>query len=413
MTEHRSISNSQKENDLRIAVQTPLQIVNLIPVAVSVYSDGNSDARNAETFVSLRRLNPILLLFFFFPAVLCLVYFFLVASDVYISEAKFVIRAPTKGFTDDSRGIVQDYGAQRALDETFAALEFLTSRDAASQLAVTDNLREVLSRPEADMFVRYPNAFYATNEEQFFLAYRRLVEVDVDLSSGICTLMVRAFRPDDAQRIAHALLLKVEGFVNSLAARSNQDDLAFSRKLVDEARARVAEIEGRIAEYRDKQVIFDPDKEAGSMLSALTKSSTELSQLEVALAQSLAMAPLSPTIEPLREKIRSLRNELDRNRKFVVGDHGSLVSKLTGYDPLVLERVIAGRSLNAAVIQLERARLATNAQRLYLQRIVEPNIPAQPLLPYRFLGSMISILLFFILYLIIYNLLKITLEHDK
>jgi capsular polysaccharide transport system permease protein len=340
-------------------------------------------------------------------------YFGFIASDRYVSEAKFVIRAPGGGGGGGFGMLIRGEASNRTGDDTHAVNTFMMSRDAASELAREHGLRDVMARPEGDMFARFPNFYTRDNDEKFFDAYKRFVDVRVETNTGISTLKVSAFRPDDAHRVAVALLESGENFVNRMGERATRDEIRFSRALVDEARAQLTDVVARLADYRNQAQTLDPQAESTSWINAMTKLATEISQLEAALAQQIAMAPQSPAIAPTREKVRSLRDELERQRKRLVGDDESMATKFQGYELLMIERELASRALVEAVVRMEAARQDGQRQSLYLQRVVEPNLPDHPASPYRFLGMLLTGLIALVIFWLAKNLLRVTLEHHR
>lgn len=344
------------------------------------------------------------------PTLAAVLYFGVIAADRFVSESKFVIRSP--GAAPTGMGmLMRGEASNRVADDSHAVNAFMMSRDAAAELARNHQLREVMSRPEGDFFARFPNFYTRINDEKFFEAYKRFVDVQVDTSTGISTLKISAFRADDAQRIAGALLNSGESFINRLRERSTRDEIAFAVSLVDEARGQLVGVVQRLADYRNEQQTLNPQEESTSRLAALTKLATEISQLEATLAQQIAMAPQSPGISPMREKIRSLRDELAKQRKLLVGDEGSMATKFQGYELLMVERELASRALVEAVVRMEAARQEGQRQSLYLQRIVEPNLPDSPATPYRFLGILMSVALALVLFWLGKNMMRLTLEH--
>lgn len=344
------------------------------------------------------------------PSIAAILYFGAIAADRFVSESKFVIRSPGAASTGMGM-LMRGETSNRVADDSHAVNAFMMSRDAAAELARNHQLREVMSRPEGDIFSRFPNFYMRSNDEKFFEAYKRFVDVQVDTSTGISTLKISAFRADDAQRIAEALLNSGENFINRLRERSTRDEIAFAISLVDEARGQLVGVVQRLADYRNEQQTLNPQEESTSRLAALTKLATEISQLEATLAQQIAMAPQSPGISPMREKIRSLRDELAKQRKILVGDEGSMATKFQGYELLMVERELASRALVEAVVRMEAARQEGQRQSLYLQRIVEPNLPDSPATPYRFLGVLVSIALALVLFWLGKNMMRLTLEH--
>lgn len=345
------------------------------------------------------------------PAVFAIAYYGFIAADRYVSETKFVIRAPAAASSGGVGMLMRGEASGRVADDTHAVNAFMMSRDAASELARDHGLRDVMSRREGDLFARFPNFHTRNNDEKFFEAYKRFIDVEVNSSTGISTLKISAFRPDDSQRIAEALLNSGESFINRLRERSSRDEIAFAVALMEEARTQLVEVVKRLSDYRNEQQTLNPQEESIARLAALTKFATEISQLEAGLAQQIALAPQSPSIPSMREKILSLRDELDRQRKVLVGAEGSMATKFQGYELLMIERELASRTLIEAVVRMEAARQEGQRQSLYLQRIVEPNLPDYPASPYRFFGIFLSILSALVLFWLGKNMMRLTLEH--
>ncbi|WP_051357397.1 hypothetical protein [Azorhizobium doebereinerae] len=346
------------------------------------------------------------------PVVLAILYFGLIAADIFISEAKFLVRSSVRNGGSNLSMMLQSESMSRAADETYAVAEYMLSRDAAAALAKTAGLREIMDRSEADLFSRYPGFLDKQNEEQFYRAYRRMVDVTTDGSSGISTLVVRAYRPEDATALANALLKTAETFVNRLNVRSNADAVKFSETMVKEAQARLLDVETRLADYRNTQLVVDPEKESSQSLAMLGKMATEIARLEATLSQQMAMAPESPANAPLRERIAAYRAEMQKQQKNVVGGANSIASKLQGYELLVVERELAAKALAATSAALENARQEAQSQRIYLQTITDPNLPDQALQPKRLLGIIVVAFLALCIYWIVRSLIINTLEHQ-
>src|SRR5438105_14380392 len=109
------------------------------------------------------------------PTLLAAIYFFAIASDLYLSEVKFVVRGPTKGPTNAISAMLQS-ASSSVSEDTYAIHEYLTSRDAVRRLEREDELRTLLGRPEGDLITRFPGVwFWRKDFEQLYWAYSRFV----------------------------------------------------------------------------------------------------------------------------------------------------------------------------------------------------------------------------------------------
>lgn len=320
------------------------------------------------------------------PMGLATLYFGVIAADQYVSETRFIVRSSASDDAGNLAALMQNQKLSRAVDETYAVNEYVVSRDAVDLLVRKHHLRAILSRPEADIFNRFPNFYSRDNKEQLYRRFQRAVDTDIDTESGISTLDVRAFTPEDARDLAAALLGSGETLVNRLNARAHDDALKQASQALDEAKARMANVETELTKFRNDKNVIDPNKEAALALDALAKMTTDLVRAEAALSQIVAAAPQSPMIAPMREKIVSIQVEIDKQRARTVGSGEAMTSKLAEFDRLMLDRELASKSLEMAIGQFEASRREARQQQLYLETIVEPNLADQPLYPRRILS---------------------------
>src|SRR4030081_2733680 len=82
------------------------------------------------------------------PTLIAGVYFFAIASDLYSSEVKFIVRGPNKAPTSAISAMLSSSGAAGGSEDTYAVLDYITSRDAARRVEREVGLRALLRRPE-------------------------------------------------------------------------------------------------------------------------------------------------------------------------------------------------------------------------------------------------------------------------
>src|SRR5471030_312690 len=81
------------------------------------------------------RINRLFLITVALPTSLAVAYFGLIASDVYVSESRFVVRSPQRqNQTSVVGALLQGTGFSRAQDDTYPVIDYIQSRDALSEL---------------------------------------------------------------------------------------------------------------------------------------------------------------------------------------------------------------------------------------------------------------------------------------
>ena len=312
------------------------------------------------------------------PVAIAFIYFFIIAANYYVSEAEFVVRMNSSGSVGGLSSLIQSQGLSRATDETYVVNEFVKSRDMVHLLVNHDHLRALFDRPESDFITRFPN-FYSKNDfEQLYRHYQNWVQVELDEGTGITTLRTEGYRPADAQALLSALLKHSEELINRLNTRAHEDALHYAALFVEKARAKAADVEARLTEFRNASGTVDPARESAVALEAIGRMNTQLAWLQTTLKQHITTTPSSPNIGPLRQRISSYHSEIENLQHQVVGNKDSIATSLATYEGLILERSLAAKSLEAAVANLDKARQEAQQQHLYLERITQPHLPDSP-----------------------------------
>ncbi len=347
------------------------------------------------------------------PTLVAAVYYFGIAAPQYLSEAEFVVRGPgaQKPMMGGVASLLQGVGSE-GQDDAMMVQEFIMSRDAVRELDRNDDLRAVLDRPEADYFSRFPGMIsWRRDFEALYKAYSRFVQVDFNQTTNVSTLQVKAYRPEDAQKIAKALMAASEQLVNVLNERARRDAVSAFQAEVAETQKRIAEIQTQLTTYRIREQILDPKSAAEGPLKLLGDLNGQRAAVQAQLADALKVSPNSPQIRVLRTNIASLEKLIDEQRSKITGDTGSVAAVQTGYEQLDTARELAEKQLASAYASLEAANLDAQRQQLYLETIVQPNLPDFPLYPKRIVSFSIVLATCLLAYGIAWLLVASVREH--
>lgn len=367
-------------------------------------------ARAAGDRLLFLRRYGLFLWTFVLPVAAASLYLFMLASDRYVSEAQFVVRSANSSGFESTASLVQSNGLSRARDETYVVNEYIMSRDALDVLMDQGHLKSVFDSPKADFINRYPIWFSKNNKDSFFNYYKKMVSASVDSSTGISTIHFVAFTPEDSRRLTGVLLDLAEKQLNRLNERAQKDALAYANKIVANAKADLLRTEENLTAYRNKSGMVDPASEVAQALSSIGRLSTEVAQMRATADQRKALTPDAPGGGATREKIKSLRDEIARQNLKLAGGDASIAGKLSGYEALVLEREINEKALAGAMTNRGQARQSADQQHLYLQAIVQPNLPDQPAYPRRFIDLMATVIAAAAVFSILRSLREITVE---
>ena len=265
------------------------------------------------------------------PTLASALYFGLIASDVYISESKFLVRSPQQDPQAGLGGVLATIGVAKSGQDGFIVVNYIESMDAMMAVNKTVNLKELFTSNNIDIFNRFASFYWNTSYERLLQYFNDRVEIVYEPLSSIATLTVRTYTSQSAHDINLQLLEQSEALVNRMSDEARQDLIDFALFEVNAARTNL-------------------EKADAALLAFRTQSNVE-------------------------------------NTNFIVK-----------FQQLQLERDTAEKQLASAIAALEQARIDAQRKRLYIERIVEPNLPDYPLEPKRIYGVLTTFLLSLIIW---------------
>lgn len=352
-------------------------------------------------------------LFVIMPVVMATIYFGFIASDIYVSESRFVIRSPGQRSAQTSTlaNLIQTTGFSMGQEQTNQVLDYVRSRDALRDLQKKINVNQKYSTLEADRFSRFPRLFQSPAFENLYRYYRTMVESRLDNDTGVAILSVKAFTPKDAHDLNAKLLVLSEALVNRLNNRAHAQAIAEGERRVGEAQARVRSARLALGSFRNSAQVIDPAKQSTGVLALSNELQGEQAALQAQLDVMQRVTPRHPSIPQLRRRIAAIASQAAVQTGRVVGTNSGLASKLGTYENLEVEQEFATQMLTASAAALEQSRAEAQKQQFYLERVVEPNTPDLGLYPKRLKMILTIAGIALCLYLIGWMLIVGILEH--
>ncbi|SCW54071.1 capsular polysaccharide transport system permease protein [Sphingobium faniae] len=335
----------------------------------------------------LRKKSSLFLAVVIFPTLLSILYFGIFASDVYISESRFVVKAPKQAASDGVGMLLQSAGFNNANDEIYATSEYILSRTALQQLNKDGAVIAAYANPGVSIFDRFNPFGLNGSFEKLFKYYNSRVHVSADARTAISTLVVRAYSSEDAYKLNARLLELAEEMVNRLNARGRGDLIRYAEAEVEQAKKQSREAALALAAYRNRQGVVDPQQQAAIQLQMVSKLQDELITVRSQLIQLRAFTPQNPQIPVLEKRAKILSDEIYDQAGRVAGDNNkSLAAAAVEYQRLQLENSFAERQLAGAMASLQEAQNEARRKQVYVERIVNPNRPDSALEPRRMRG---------------------------
>ncbi|MCJ2059135.1 capsule biosynthesis protein [Methylobacterium sp. J-048] len=345
---------------------------------MSRFVDRKKGIRSYQSHVKNDPWIPILFVIcFVLPTLAGALYFGLIASDRYVSEARFAIR-PALGTADkaapDSVGTSSGVPSQMVAQDTLITNEYILSRPMLETMEAKLPIREWFSRDSIDYFSRFDPE---KPIEKFLRYWKRRVGVDIESGSGIMSLTVEAFDPDESLAIAKAVMTEAERMVNDLSVKAREDAVAESTRELKLAEERMTKIRLAMRDLRNREGVLDAQKSNEANLKIVS----ELRAARINLAVQLAigqrdLGPESRRIIDIKQQIKDLDENIARiERQSASQDPEQkrlLSDALTRFEALENDRKNAEKYYQQVLTAHERARIVAARQIEFFSPIVEP-----------------------------------------
>ncbi len=332
------------------------------------------------------------------PTLVASIYLFLFAADQYVSEFRFSIRKQdmsvnlSNGQSGSGSGAVD---ALQMMADNFVIIDYLRSRTALDELSRRVDFDHIYDTDIADRFSRLTSD--ASMEDRLHY-WQRTLDAAYDMTTGITTVTVRSFRPEDTLKVATSLVSMSEDLVNNLQARARHDAVSFFEGEVARAEERLATAQRAVLDFRNKNQITDPESSAEGVLTTYNKVQGDLVDMRAELASLLtSMKPNAPTVQVLKSRIAAAEVELGKlrarigNNALVGGGDQRISEVIDRFQTLQREQNFAEKLYASALTALETARINTAMQHSYLATFVQPALAHDSTYPNRF-RSIISVL---------------------
>ena len=345
---------------------------------MSRFADRKKGIRSYQSHVKSDPWIPILfVLCFVLPVVAGAVYYGLMVSDRYVTEARFAIR-PAIGSADkatpDSVGTSSGVPNQMVAQDTLITYEYVASRPMLQTIEAQLPIREWFSRDSIDYFSRFDPE---KPIEKFVRYWKRRVGIDVESGSGIMSLTVEAFDPAESLAIAQAVMKEAERMVNDLSVKAREDAVAESTRELKLAQERMMKVRLAVRDLRNREGVLDAQKSNDANIKVVS----ELRGARINLAVQLAigqrdLGPESRRIIDIKQQIRDLDDNIARIERASASQDPEqkrlLSDALTRFEALENDRKNAERYYQQVLTAYERARIIASRQIEFFSPIVQP-----------------------------------------
>jgi capsular polysaccharide transport system permease protein len=358
--------------------------------ARGAYRGGSFQARRGAKLIRILTLVTFVLMVAV-PNLVAVLYYGLIASDQYISEAKFTV---SSGIIPkmDGLGSVTGVPPMLIIQDIQVVTNYLHTRPMVEALEQTVGLRDIYSSPSVDWWARFRKS---KPIEKFIDYWDKMASVSIGMPSGIVILSVRAFSPQDAKRIADEVVRLSEKLINDLNERMRRDSVLASERDMQQAAQQLGKARVKMEFVRNAEGLIEvgqsnralSDLAAGTQGDLLKAQEDYDTQIRYVSAGAPQMQVLKSRIAALKSQVEQLQAQMTTQGEKVASAEAdqALSGKMTKYAEADLEERIAEKRYALAVATVEAARMLSDRQMLYLHEIVAPALPQDSKYPKRWL----------------------------
>jgi capsular polysaccharide transport system permease protein len=318
------------------------------------------------------------------PALAAGVYWQLIASAQYATEAKFSLRS------NDSSGSGMLSGfaglpTSRQAQDTQIIISYIQSPALLKDLINAVNLPAAYSYSSIDYLSRLPPN---PPIERFEKYWKKYVDVQYDNSSGIVSVNVRAFTPEDSKKISAEIVRLSESVVNELADRPRRDALEQAKLEMTRAEEGLEEATRAMRNARNSEGVLDANVSAQAISNIISALRLKLMETEGALALQAQNAPqvrvFNTQIGKLKQEISNLNGQIAEN-----GDSPSMANHLSALSLVQTKLDVARERYAIASATYQSARIDTETQQTYVIAFQQPILAQKSTYPRRWLEWLI------------------------
>ncbi|RYD73757.1 MAG: hypothetical protein EOP84_21045 [Verrucomicrobiaceae bacterium] len=352
-----------------------------------------------KKFGTTKLILKVLATIYFLFIAATIFYLWTVAQDRYRSTASFKIARQNDTGLD--AGLVSlalpglsDSGSM----DSQIAIGYVASADFLLGVEKEYNLIEHYSSPKRDFVFRLDPSWTLEDRLEY---YRGRIFAHFDKETGLTALTVDTFDPELSHKIAVDALQKAEAFINNLNHNVANQQLEFVSKEVNRTTERVMELNRELIALQNENRFISPGEVISASMSAVQQLQLDHLKGEADLATVLRDSPDSPQIEPLRSRLRSLKELIEIETAKLSGpDRDRLNQVLLRFNELQMKIEFANRIRAGAQTMLEKNRMEAAAHSRFFSVIQKPFLPEDVALPRRPYATVSIIVIAILLFLV-------------
>jgi len=326
-------------------------------------------------------------------SLLAAVYWGLIASDRFVSEAHVIVQktdlavAPSVELSSLLGSVSGTSGSDQLL-----LRDHLLSVDMLQTLDARLNLRAHFSNTQRDVLSR----MWDEQEpmEWFHRYYLSRVSVDYDEHAGVLVIKSQAYDAETAHAITAMLVEEGERFMNSMAHRLAQEQVDFLDTQVLEMYQRSLQARQAVLAFQDQHGLLSPQGSAENLAGIINDLETQRVSLQARRSAMLGyLMEDSADIVELDLQIAAIEKQIAREQRRLTAPAGQTLNAIVEeFQRLQLKAEFAQEVYKTALAALEQGRIEATRTLKKVSVLQSPTHPQYPLEPRRIYNTVVFVL---------------------
>jgi capsular polysaccharide transport system permease protein len=309
------------------------------------------------------------------PVIASAAYLWLIAEDQYASTVAFSVRTQEISSSLDLLGGITRLSGGGSPDSDIL-YDYIHSQELVQDLDAEIDLRRLYAAawPRDPVFAFDPEG----SIEDLVDHWKRKVRISYDSASGLITLRVLAFDPDQATLIATRILERSTDKINALSAEAREDATRYAREEMERALDRLKAAREAMTEFRMRTRMVDPVADLQGQMGILNSLQAQLAESYVQLDLLRgSTSPGDPRIQQVEQRITVIQRRMEEERrKFSEGGQGpggeDYASAVAEFERLSVDREFAEQAYRVALAAYDAALAEAQRKSRYLAAHIRP-----------------------------------------
>ena len=348
----------------------------------------------------------------FIACVLAVIYWGLIASDRYVSEARVIIQR-----TDLAGGQAMDFGSLLAgagngnRADQLLLRDQLLSMDMLQKLDEKLHLRAHYSAEQHDLLSRMWSP--DVSQEGFYRYYRTHVSVELDDYAGVLVIKAQGYDPKKAHAISSMLIEEGERGMNNMSHLMALEQVAFIKKQVDQMAQRFQDARLAVLSYQNRKGLASPLSTAENVVGAINRLEAQRTEIQAHRRALLGyLTPQAPNVIELDLQLDAIEKQIVQEQGRLTSPNGKMLnSTVEEYQRLEMAAMFAQDIYKTGLIALEKGQVEATRMLKKVSILQAPTLPQQALEPRRIYNIIVFILVAMLIAGILYLLAAIIRDH--